>query len=194
MKSIVFTEVIPFLKNGEIGVIPTDTLYGLIASAMDPEAVERIYRVRGRDEGKPCIALISDQSDIERFFGLSLSGLATKLAEMWPGKVSVILPCPDAKWAYLHRGTKTIAFRVPDKSDLRELLRETGPLIAPSANPQGMPPAKTIEEAEGYFGDDADFYVDGGTLDSEPSTVVRFTDGKLSVVRKGAVKIPNQEL
>ncbi|MBP9751894.1 MAG: threonylcarbamoyl-AMP synthase [Candidatus Moranbacteria bacterium] len=193
MKQVSLAEAAVLLKKGDIGILPTDTLYGLVASALDREAVELVYRVRGRDEGKPCIVLISDQSDIERFFGLSLSGLATKLAEMWPGKVSVILPCPDAKWAYLHRGTETVAFRVPDRSELRELLRKVGPLIAPSANPQGMPPAKTIEEAEEYFGSDADFYVDAGMLDSEPSTVVRFMDGKLSVVREGAVKISNQE-
>lgn len=213
MKITSFDEASLFLNDGGIGVIPTDTLYGLVASALDRDAVERVYRVRGRDEGKPCIVLIPEISDIDRFFchpelveGSSLSSADSSvrrlsrndknnemLGRVWPGKVSVILPCPDEKWGYLHRGTGTIAFRVPDKPELQELLREVGPLIAPSANPQGMPPAKTIEEAEGYFGDDADFYVDGGTLDSEASTVVRFTDGKFSVVREGAVKISNQE-
>ena len=189
MKITSFDEVALFLNDGGIGVVPTDTLYGLVASALDREAVERVYHIRGRDEGKPCIVLIGGM-DVLASFGIVLSDEERiTLSLLWPGKVSVIFPCPDTKRVYLHRGTGTIAFRVPDKSDLRELLRETGPLIAPSANPQGMPPAKTIEEARTYFGDDADFYVDGGTLDSEPSTVVRFTDGRLSVVREGAVKI-----
>jgi L-threonylcarbamoyladenylate synthase len=214
MKQVSLAEAAVLLKKGDIGILPTDTLYGLVASALDREAVERVYRVRGRDEGKPCIVLIPEISDIDRFFchpefveGSSLSSADSSvrrlsrndkydemLGRVWPGKVSVILPCPDEEWKYLHRGTKTIAFRVPDKPELRELLREVGPLIAPSANPQGMPPAKTIAEAQAYFDDAVDFYIDGGTLDSEPSTVVRFTDGRFSVVREGAVKIPNQDL
>lgn len=174
--------------------MPTDTLYGVVASAMDAAAVERVYRVRGRDEGKPCIVLIGDIDALERFGIVLGERMRSMLEEVWPGKVSVILPCPDERFAYLHRGTGTIAFRVPDVPALRGLLRKTGPLIAPSANPQGKPPAKTIAEAKNYFGDTVDFYIDGGTLDSEPSTVVRFIDGKLSVVREGAVEIPNQDL
>lgn len=213
MKQVSLAEAAVLLKKGDIGILPTDTLYGLVASALDREAVELVYRVRGRDEGKPCIVLIPEISDANRFFchpelveGSSLSSADSSvrrlsrndryneiLSQVWPGKVSVILPCPDERFAYLHRGTETIAFRVPDKSDLRELLCETGPLIAPSANRQGESPAKTIEEAEEYFGSDADFYVDAGTLDSEPSTVVKIENGKLVIVRQGAVKISNQE-
>jgi L-threonylcarbamoyladenylate synthase len=194
MKITSFDEAALFLNDGGIGVTPTDTLYGLVASALDPDAVERVYRVRGRDEGKPCIVLIADISELEQF-NLELGGSSTSkwLERLWPGKVSMILPCPDERFAYLHRGTGTIAFRLPDKPELREFLRETGPLIAPSANPQGMAPAKTVVEAEAYFGDDVDFYVDGGMLAGEPSTVVKFEDEKLMVIREGAVRILNQE-
>jgi L-threonylcarbamoyladenylate synthase len=73
--------------------------------------------------------------------------------------------------------------------ELRALLRETGPVIAPSANPQGMKPAGMIAEAKAYFGDTVDFYVDSGRLSGEPSTVVRVEEGNLTVVREGAVKI-----
>lgn len=193
MKSVSFEKTIPFLKLGKIGVIPTDTLYGLVASAMNPEAVERVYRVRGRDEGKPCIVLIADMSDLDRFGVEPGDPVSRCLEEWWPGKVSVVLSCPGERFAYLHRGTGAIAFRLPGDDALRSLLREAGPLIAPSANRQGELPATTVAEAEAYFGDDADFYVDGGALSGEPSTVVKFEDGKLTVIREGAVKISNQE-
>ena len=193
MKPISFEEAISRIESGKIGIVPTDTLYGLVASAMDPESVERVYRVRGRDGDKPCIVLIADISDLDRFSPAVSDVILGKLRKWWPGKVSVILPCPDDRFTYLHRGTGTIAFRMPDRPELRDFLRKTGPIIAPSANQQGMPPAKTVGEAEKYFGSDVDFYVDSGTLDSKPSTVVRFTDGKLSVVREGAVKIQDQE-
>ncbi len=184
-------ETADLLRSGKIGVIPTDTIYGLVASATDSAAVERVYRVRGRDDGKPCIVLIADMADLDRFIpSMSLSNPVTQwFGKWWPGKVSVILPCPDEKWSYLHRGTGTIAFRVPDVPALREFLRMTGPLVAPSANPQGLPPAGTIAEAGAYFGDSVDFYVDGGILESVPSTLVRFDDGRPVVVRSGAVEI-----
>ena len=189
MKPISFEEAISRIESGKIGIVPTDTLYGLVASAMDPESVERVYRVRGRDGNKPCIVLIADISDLDRFSLAIDAAVLGRLGEWWPGEISVILPCSDSRFAYLHRGTGTIAFRVPDKSELREFLRETGPLIAPSANHQGELPAKTVGEAERYFGSDVDFYVDGGTLDSEPSTVVKIENEKLSIVRQGAVKV-----
>jgi L-threonylcarbamoyladenylate synthase len=192
MRTVSFEDAIFLLKKGQIGVLPTDTLYGLVASAMDRDAVERVYRARGRDEGKPCIVLIADVADIGRFIPrASLSNRITQWLEAWwPGKVSVILPCLDERFAYLHRGTNTIAFRVPDKPELCNLLLETGPLIAPSANPQGMKPAETADEARTYFDGTVDFLADGGRQSGEPSTVVRFEDGKPVVVREGAAKIP----
>lgn len=189
MKSVSFEGAAPLLKNGEIGVIPTDTVYGLVASAFDEAAVERIYCVRGRDGGKPCIVLIADIADIWRF-GIVLSDFEPQAVErFWPGKVSVILPCPDRKWRHLHRGTGTIAFRLPDDDTLRDFLRKTGPLVAPSANRQGMKPAETIGEAMEYFGDTVDFFVDGGLVSGPPSTVIRFEGGEPVVVRPGAVII-----
>ena len=105
------------------------------------------------------------------------------LASVWPGSVSVILPCPDTRWGHIHRGTETVAFRVPDDAELREFLSSSGPIIAPSANPSGLPPATTVEEADAYFHDDADFLVDGGRLSGVPSTVARIVDGKWDVLR-----------
>ncbi len=78
---------------------------------------------------------------------------------------------------------------MPDKSELIELLKETGPLVAPSANPQGKPPAKTIDEAQAYFGDSVDHYEDAGVVEGEPSTIISFQNGEMTVIRQGAVRI-----
>ena len=174
------------LAKGAVGVLPTDTLYGFVASALLPEAVERLYRARGRNENKPCIVLLADLHDIERFEREVSSEEERLLHTVWPGKVSVILSGFSDTFSYLHRGTGTIAFRIPDVSELRDMLRVSGPIIAPSANPEGMKPAETIEEAEAYFGDRADFFVDGGKLSGLPSTVVRLEDDRFTVIRPGA--------
>ncbi len=177
--------VVESVRSGGIGVIPTDTLYGLVGSAFSPQAVERIYELRQRDKDKPCIILISSITDL-KLFGIAIdSEIQSKISEFWPGKVSIIFPLADEKFLYLHRGGKSLAFRFPRDKDLIEILRQTGPLIAPSANPQGLPPSKTVEDAERYFGTKVDFYQDGGELRGEPSAVIRFESDQMIVVREG---------
>lgn len=189
MKKLEETErVVSLLKSGKIGVLPTDTLYALAGSALDPVAVERIYTVRKRDADRPLIILIHDGHEIERFGISAKKGPGVAAQRYWPGKVSIVLPCPEEKFAYLHRGGKTLAFRVPDKQDLLAILKETGPLVAPSANPQDKLPALTILEARNYFGDNVDFYVDAGMLVSEPSTLIEIRPNKILILREGAVK------
>lgn len=172
------------LKQAKIGVIPTDTLYGLVASALIPEAVERIYQVKNRDLSKPSIVLIADPEDVDQF------GVAERDKEradkFWPGPVSIILHVPSKKWQHLHRGTNSLAFRVPDEPHLQDFLRQTGPLVAPSANPQGEVPAATVQEAYAYFGDNVDFYVDAGTLNKKPSALISFLENEFKILRSHA--------
>jgi L-threonylcarbamoyladenylate synthase len=167
-----WTNAAAALERGGVAVVPTDTIYGLVGSALKPAAVEHIYSLRQRDANKPLITLIGDLSDLERF-GLPVRPAAAAILEkIWPGPVSVILACHDPALAYLHRGSGGVSFRLPAKLELRELLRQAGPLVAPSANPQGATPAVTIEEARAYFGEVVDVYVDGGRLEAAPSALV----------------------
>lgn len=174
---------IQILKNGGVGVLATDTLYGVVGGALFPETVERIYHVRKRSLDKPFIVLIESVNDLE-IFGLSPNSEEVKLAlAYWHGKVSIILPCDNPKFEYLHRGTKMLAFRIPDKSELLKILKETGPLVAPSANTEGKLSATSINEAKNYFGDEVDFYNDSGCVNSEPSTILKILGNKISVIR-----------
>ena len=177
------------LNSGGIGVIPTDTIYGLVGQALNPDTVEQLYKVRQRKPDKPFIILISQLKDLELFDIQPDEKTRAILGKVWPGKVSIVLPCRSDKFSYLHRGTNTLAFRLPDKKDLIEILKTTEPLVAPSANPEGLEPAHTIEEAKKYFGEEVDFYVDGGRLDSPPSTLIKIVDGEIEVLREGAVKL-----
>lgn len=177
--------VVQILKNDGIGVLPTDTIYGLVGSALARKTVERIYKVRKRNPPKPFIILISSLKDLE-LFGVKLDEMTRKLLKkFWPGPVSVILPCLSRKFSYLHRGTKTLAFRLPKLRWLRNFLQKTGPLVAPSANPEGLPPAKTIQEAKKYFSNKVDFYVDAGKLESPPSTLIEIKNDKIKIIRQG---------
>lgn len=189
MKAIDFSEAATLLSEGKIGIIPTDTVYGLVARAHDGEAVDRVSEMKARPFDKPFIILIGEVSDLKQFHIDPDKETRDILSKYWPGKVSIILPCEWPDFDYLHRGKEKLAFRLPDNQPLRDLIKKTGPIIAPSANPGGLPTAKTVEEAYGYFTDTVDFYVDGGHLPGEPSTLIKIIEGQVEVLRQGAVKI-----
>ncbi|QQR78499.1 MAG: threonylcarbamoyl-AMP synthase [Candidatus Moraniibacteriota bacterium] len=178
------------LQGGGVVVLPTDTVYGIVASALIPETVERVFQLRQRDTHKAVIVLISNEGELKRFSIPLDEQAGTFLRSVWPGRVSVVLPTTEpARWTHLHRGTDSIAFRIPADPALRAFLRRTGPLIAPSANTAGEPAATSIDTARKYFDDRVDLYIDGGTLESAPSTLVRWTPGGIEILRQGAVQI-----
>lgn len=185
---------INLLKKGGVGIIATDTLYGLVGSALNKETVERIYQIKGRSENKPFIILISSIEDLRLFDILIDEKVKNYLKQTWPSPVSVILPCPSEKFAYLHKETQNLAFRLPDDEKLLDLLKETGPLVAPSANPQGKPPAQTIEEAKKYFGDNLDFYSGKGKLTGSASTLIQIKNDEIKILRQGTFTIGSLKL
>jgi len=183
------SELVVIIKNGGIGVIPTDTMYGIVGSSLNKKTVERIYIVRKRTPSKPLIILISKISDLLIFNIKVDSELEKTLKKLWPNKVSVILPCKQKRLEYLHRGTNKLAFRLPKNAKLRNFISKTGPLVAPSANTEGDKPSKNISQAQKYFGVNVDFYVDAGVMSSVPSTIIEIQNGEMKILRKGAVKI-----
>jgi L-threonylcarbamoyladenylate synthase len=174
------------LKPGTIGVIPTDTVYGVVARAVDAAAVKRLYKLKHRDHKPGTLIAASVDQLVE--LGLKRRYL-TAVEQWWPGALSVVIPCGD-ELSYLHQGVRSLAVRVPAKTGLLELLESTGPLLTSSANQPGLPPANTITDAKAYFGAGVDFYEDGGNLSGQqPSTVVRIIDDAIEVLREGAVLI-----
>jgi L-threonylcarbamoyladenylate synthase len=177
---------------GAVGVLPTDTVYGLVARAADEAGVQRLYDLKHR-EGKPGTLIAAN---IDQLATLGLKARYLKAVEQfWPGAVSVIIPCSNPALAYLHQGKLSLAVRIPDQSELLKLLEQTGPLLTSSANHPSEPVANTVAEAQKYFGDAVDFYIDGGDLSGhKPSTVIRIIDDAIEILREGAVKIQENEL
>lgn len=190
----IFNTFAKHLKNGAVAVIPTDTIYGIVGPAKNPSVVEKIYRLRKRASSKPMIILaasIDQIKDLGVKINLKQAGILNKL---WPDKISVVIDCKLKKLHYLHRGKNSLALRIPDNKFLRDLLKITGPLVAPSANFEGEKPSEDISDAKQYFKDNIDFYIDGGKLKSIPSTVAKIEKLNLAVLREGAVKIPKEFL
>jgi tRNA threonylcarbamoyl adenosine modification protein (Sua5/YciO/YrdC/YwlC family) len=188
--SLTDLELVTTILNGGVGILPTDTLYGLVARAASPNAVERMYALKRRNE-KPGTTIAATP---EQLIDLGVDAdVVTRVAKHWPAPLSIVLPL-DESLTHLHQGLGESPFRVIADENLHLLLQKTGPLVTSSANQPGEPPARSISEAQAYFGDQVDFYVDGGDIgDREPSTIARLTGEKLEVLRQGAAHIASKD-
>lgn len=179
------------LLAGGVGVLPTDTIYGIVARAADKHAVARLYALKHR-EHKPGTVIAAS---VDQLIALGVpEHHLRRVQDLWPNSLSVETPL-GPELAYLHQGTGRQGFRVVADEQVRSILEKTGPLVTSSANQPGQEPSNTVDEAYGYFGDQVDFYVDGGDRSNRPpSTIVRVTDKGLEIIRQGAVVIPPEAL
>lgn len=179
-------EIVSLLSGGAVGVIPTDTVYGLVCCATNEAAVNRLYQIKSRKQDPGTVIAAS----IEQLVSLGLKARYLKaVAQFWPNAISIIIPC-DSQLDYLDLGKRSLAVRIPNNKTLNTLIKKSGPLLTSSANMPGEPPANNIIEAQKYFGNTVDFYVDGGDMsDHAPSTLIRVIDDAIEILRPGAVKI-----
>lgn len=150
------------LLSGKPVVVRTETLYGIIALANSEAGVEAVYAAKKRNLKKQCIVLVAQAEDT----GAYGETIAQYSSPSQP-PTSVVVPA-SGEPTWVLRGGNTIAYRVTRSAFLNQLIQQVGPVIAPSANPEGLPPARTIEEARAYFGDQVAVYIDGGEV---PETV-----------------------
>ena len=173
--------------KGQVAVMPTDTVYGLIARARDQIAVDRLYKLKDRHH-KPGTIIAKN---IDQLVELGLQRKYLKAAEQfWPGPVSVIIPLSNPDLNYLTQDQPTIAVRIPKDDWLQGLLSITGPLLTTSANEPSKPTSTNLKQARDVFGQTVDGYFDGGDLSGrKPSTIIRIIDDSVEVIRSGAIEI-----
>jgi L-threonylcarbamoyladenylate synthase len=175
------------LKEGKVIVLPSDTLYGFSCLALSPISVEKIYTLKQRENNKPFIILISDISELEKF-GIKLNDYQLNFLKLnWPAPLTVVIDVNNDKYSYLHRGTRSLGFRIPDNQLLIDILKQVGPITSTTVNISGQPAVKTIKEASDIFGLDVDLYVENGVMESEPSTVIKLDKSSFAVLRQGKV-------
>lgn len=171
--------------KGAVALVPTETVYGLIARVDDEFARERIFELKYRDAGKVLGWFIGDWRNLSDY-GVKLDGLPERLAsEFCPGPLTIIAPRAD--------GT-TIGFRVPDTPLLLELLNNIKvPLIQTSANASGMPNARSCDEALAQLNGEVDCVIDGGEIkgDLTGSTVVDAVGEQIKILRQGTIDLHN---
>ena len=173
------------LRAGGVGVLPTDTVYGLVACANSENAIRKMYSLKRRE--LPPGTLISASVDDLENLGFRHDDLR-RIEQYWPNSLSVVLNATNVA-NYLKQQRKSLAVRIPANETLCELLHRTGPLMTTSANAPKQPTSTSVAQAKDYFGNLVDFYVDAGDIgERPPSTIVGFNkENKLILLREGAV-------
>ncbi len=185
------------LSQGKIAVLPTDTIYGfsgIVDMEMDSpfKTGEKIREIKGRDDSKPFIHLISRPEDIFQFTN---DEIPDELLEKWPGALSIIVRVKPG--SPLESEGKTCAFRCPDDPWLRSIIDAVGaPIYSTSVNISGQAPLFDVADIEKQFGDKVDLIVFDGDLAPGriPSTIVELgNNGRYTVIRQGAVQLKKKK-
>lgn len=166
------------LEAGGVVVMPTDTVYGIMASVQHPAAIERIFSIKTRSSEKPMAVLVGDLYQALQLAWFSQEAI-DHAESGWPGALTLVLErTPEASHLSLGGDGNSIGLRHPDSRFLMQVMERVGPLAATSANRTGEDSGLTVDEIATVFKDSIDLYVDGGRLGSVPSTVISFVGGK----------------
>ena len=181
-------EIVNCLRNNGIAIFPTDTVYGIGAVYNNPKGIDRIYEAKQRDKSKPIIALISDVSHLDKLisFEEDQGNISEIMKKYWPGELTIVFD--NSK--YNVAADNTIGVRIPGNEILLSIIESCGGIVfTTSANISGeKSPVKTQDISYDIL-EKTDFILDGGTiLNGVPSTVIKYSAGKISVLREGNIK------
>jgi L-threonylcarbamoyladenylate synthase len=178
------------LKSGGIIAIPTDTVYGLGADPFNPDAVQKLYTIKGRPEGKPIPLVLGSVEDVNKV-AQNLPGFFFYLTErFWPGGLTIIVQSKNLL-PQLTAGGTTVGLRIPNQPLLLQILQEFGgPIAITSANLSGEPAAASPQEFSDELSAKIDYIVDDGqTPGPIPSTVYDISVSPPQIRREGVISV-----
>ena len=189
-------QAVKIVANGGVIAFRTDTYYGLGADPFDRAAVQRIKQLKGREDRKPILIVISDRDQVERFIAVPSQSFELLSEEFWPGALTLIGNARPEVAAEITAGTGTVGVRLPNDERVRALVRACGgALTATSANPSHETSAASAQAVHDYFGDSIDLIVDDGESRTDaPSTVVDARSDEPKLIRAGVIAWAEIEL
>ncbi|MDG4478352.1 L-threonylcarbamoyladenylate synthase [Streptococcus parasuis] len=175
------------LTSGGAVVLPTETVYGLFAQALNEEAVNRVYQLKQRPRDKAMNLNVSNLNDIY-FFSQNTPFFLEKLYNRFmPGPLTIILKANDNVPFWVNSGLDTVGFRLPNHEQTLRLISETGPLIGPSANISGQESGKKFSDIQAQFSVDLPGIEDDQALTGIDSTILDLSGQKARILRQGAI-------
>jgi L-threonylcarbamoyladenylate synthase len=184
-----FSRIAQVIARGGVIAFRTDTFYGLGADPFKRDAVEKLKRLKGREDHKPILIIVSDRDVVSRFIAEPTIHFELLAKTFWPGPLTLIGQAATSVPDEITAGTQTIGIRLPADGDVRALVEACGGrLTATSANPSNRTPAETAQQVFDYFGESIDLIIDGSTAKGGmPSTVVDTTGSNPRLIREGAI-------
>ena len=182
-------EAAQIIKRGGIVIFPTDTVYGIGANGLNPEAIEKIYVAKGRKQDNPLILLVSSQEMLEQIVE-EVTEVEDKLIKaFWPGPLTIVFKRKSCVPNIVTGGLDTVGVRLTSGDIARKLIEESGcPIAAPSANISGKPSGTSVEEIFEELKDKVDYIIDEGkSKEGLESTVVRVIDGVPNILKTGKI-------
>jgi L-threonylcarbamoyladenylate synthase len=183
-------EAVSALRDGQLVIYPTETVYGIGADVQNAEAVAKLFRLKGRDPAKPVSVLISSLDDLASVVAEVTPRVCRLLDRFFPGPLTVVLPAASQLHAALHAGTGWIGIRQSSHPMAQALVKSFGaPITTTSANPSGEAGGYSVAQIRDYFSDEPDlFFLSGGDLaPSRGSTVVKAQGKELHLLRQGEI-------
>lgn len=187
MVELDISKTITALKNGDIIVYPTDTLYGLGADIYNTDAVRRVFEIKKRSLDNPLPIAVSDINELEKIAFLNEESQILANSFL-PGRLTLVLKKRSIVPGIVTAGLSKVAVRIPDNKVALELLSKFGPLTATSANIHGKKNPVVIKEIRMQFKkEDIGVYLDIGRLSGKPSTIVDASEKDIKLIRIGAI-------
>ncbi|CYU84808.1 translation factor (SUA5) [Streptococcus suis] len=175
------------LENGGAVVLPTETVYGLFAQALNEDAVNHVYQLKQRPRDKAMNLNVSNLNDIY-FFSQNTPFFLEKLYNRFmPGPLTIILKANKNVPFWVNSGLDTVGFRLPNHEQTLRLISETGPLIGPSANISGNESGKKFSDIQAQFPVDLPGIEDDQALTGIDSTILDLSGQKARILRQGAI-------
>ena len=190
-KKEIYRKLTTYYKNGKLVAIPTETVYGLSANAMDEEAVSKIYEAKGRPSDNPLIVHFYEMNQLDNIVDYSDENVKKLINNFWPGPMTLILNAKENNGISkkVTAGLNTLAVRMPSNITAREILKETGVLLAaPSANTSGKPSPTKFEHVYHDLNGKIDVIIEDEQSDiGLESTVIDCTRYPLVIARPGEI-------
>lgn len=175
------------LANGGAVVLPTETVYGLFAKALDKEAVQHVYDLKNRPLDKAMNLNVADFETIMAYSKNQPYDLKKLYDTFLPGPLTIILQANHQVPSWINSGLPTVGFRVPNHPKTLEIIKELGPLIGPSANLSGQDSGKVFKDIIKQFGGQVTGLEDNAALTGLDSTIVDLSGDQAKILRQGAI-------
>ena len=181
-------KIVKEIKQGNLVIIPTDTVYGISVVMNNEKEIKKVYEAKNRDKSKPLILLVSSV-DMLRKYTEKLNQLEEEIIKKYlPGKLTLLLHKNNKVSDEITSGSNLVGIRIPDNKELIKIIDKIGnPIISTSANISGKTTITNPKEIEKEMLKHISYVEDAGTINNEPSSIIKIENEKIIVIRKESI-------